>query len=98
MSMRERLGRPVSSRGFLQLAVGTVAVLGLVVTSGAFVRLTGSGLGCDNWRKSEVTARCVPLERHGGEIPSRHERCSDAHEHAHARTSRGKGRSWCQSL
>jgi heme a synthase len=27
----------------------SVAVLGLVVTSGAFVRLTGSGLGCDNW-------------------------------------------------
>ena len=27
MSMRERLGRPVSSRGFLQLVVGTVVVL-----------------------------------------------------------------------
>ena len=55
MSMRERLGRPVSSRGFLQLAVGTVAVLGLVVTSGAFVRLTGSGLGCDNWPRCGST-------------------------------------------
>jgi cytochrome c oxidase assembly protein subunit 15 len=27
----------------------SVVALGLVVTSGAFVRLTGSGLGCDNW-------------------------------------------------
>ena len=49
MSMRARLREPVSSRRFLQLALGTVAVLGLVVASGAFVRLTGSGLGCDNW-------------------------------------------------
>ena len=40
---------PVSPGRFLHLAVASVAVLGLVVTSGAFVRLTGSGLGCDNW-------------------------------------------------
>jgi cytochrome c oxidase assembly protein subunit 15 len=41
--------RPVSPRGFLRLAVGSVGVLGLVVVSGAFVRLTGSGLGCEDW-------------------------------------------------
>ena len=29
--------------------------LGLVVTSGAFVRLTGSGLGCDNWPRCGST-------------------------------------------
>ena len=34
---------------FLSIAVASVAALGLVITSGAFVRLTGSGLGCDNW-------------------------------------------------
>jgi cytochrome c oxidase assembly protein subunit 15 len=45
----------VASHRFLQLAVGTVAVLGLVVTSGAFVRLTGSGLGCDNWPRCGST-------------------------------------------
>lgn len=39
----------VSARRYLQLAVGSLAVLFLVVTSGAFVRLTASGLGCDNW-------------------------------------------------
>lgn len=31
------------------LALASLAALFLVVTSGAFVRLTGSGLGCDNW-------------------------------------------------
>jgi cytochrome c oxidase assembly protein subunit 15 len=34
---------------FLQLAVTSCAALFVVVTSGAFVRLTGSGLGCENW-------------------------------------------------
>jgi cytochrome c oxidase assembly protein subunit 15 len=55
VKVRERLREPVSARRFLQLAVGTVAVLGLVVASGAFVRLTGSGLGCDNWPRCGST-------------------------------------------
>ncbi len=41
--------RTLSPRGFLRLAGVSCAVLLLVVTSGAFVRLTGSGLGCENW-------------------------------------------------
>ncbi len=41
--------RTVSARSFLRLAVASCAALFLVVTSGAFVRLTGSGLGCENW-------------------------------------------------
>jgi cytochrome c oxidase assembly protein subunit 15 len=41
--------RAVSPRRFLQLALGSLAALWVVVTSGAFVRLTASGLGCDNW-------------------------------------------------
>jgi cytochrome c oxidase assembly protein subunit 15 len=45
----ERLRGPVSPGRFTVIAVASVAALGLVVTSGAFVRLTGSGLGCDNW-------------------------------------------------
>ena len=44
-----RLRWPVSPARFVRIALGSVAALGLVVTSGAFVRLTGSGLGCDNW-------------------------------------------------
>jgi len=41
--------RALTARGFLRLAVVSCAALFLVVTSGAFVRLTGSGLGCENW-------------------------------------------------
>lgn len=42
-------GRTLSARGFLRLAGASCVALFLVVTSGAFVRLTGSGLGCENW-------------------------------------------------
>ena len=41
--------RIVSATRFLGLAIASASSLFLVVTSGAFVRLTGSGLGCDNW-------------------------------------------------
>ena len=47
--LRERLRGPVPPVRFVRIATGSVVALGLVVTSGAFVRLTGSGLGCDNW-------------------------------------------------
>lgn len=39
----------LSPPAFLRLALATCVALFLVVTSGAFVRLTGSGLGCENW-------------------------------------------------
>ncbi len=41
--------RTVSPQTFLKLSLASCATLFLVVTSGAFVRLTGSGLGCENW-------------------------------------------------
>jgi heme a synthase len=41
--------RSVSARAFLRIAIASCAALFLVITSGAFVRLTGSGLGCENW-------------------------------------------------
>jgi heme a synthase len=41
--------RSVSARTFLRIAIASCAALFLVITSGAFVRLTGSGLGCQNW-------------------------------------------------
>ena len=34
---------------FLSIATASCASLFVVITSGAFVRLTGSGLGCENW-------------------------------------------------
>ena len=44
-----RVRRAVSPRRFVQLASVTLFTLWVVVTSGAVVRLTASGLGCDNW-------------------------------------------------
>lgn len=43
--------RTVSARTFLRIALASCIALFLVITSGAFVRLTGSGLGCENWPK-----------------------------------------------
>jgi cytochrome c oxidase assembly protein subunit 15 len=51
--MRSRLAawwaKPVSPRRFLAVAATSLFAMYVVVTSGAFVRLTASGLGCDNW-------------------------------------------------
>jgi heme a synthase len=41
--------RSVSARTFLRIALASWTALFIVITSGAFVRLTGSGLGCENW-------------------------------------------------
>jgi len=41
--------REVSARRFVQISTTAVFTLWVVVTSGAVVRLTASGLGCDNW-------------------------------------------------
>ena len=49
MSVAAIRARALSAHGFLRVAVSSLVVLFVVVTSGAFVRLTGSGLGCDNW-------------------------------------------------
>ena len=49
MRLPARLRGPVSDGRFARIATASLLALGLVVASGAFVRLTGSGLGCDNW-------------------------------------------------
>ncbi len=41
--------RMLSPRRFAQVAAAAVLTLWVVITSGAVVRLTASGLGCDNW-------------------------------------------------
>jgi heme a synthase len=41
--------RLLDPRRFLGLSAASCVAVFLVVTSGAFVRLTGSGLGCENW-------------------------------------------------
>ena len=54
--------REVSSARFLRIAVFAVLSLFVVVTSGAVVRLTASGLGCDNWPRCGST----PFPEKGG--------------------------------
>ena len=55
MRLRARLRGPVSPERFAHIASASLIALGLVVASGAFVRLTGSGLGCDNWPRCGQT-------------------------------------------
>src|SRR5438876_2351665 len=54
--------REVSSARFLRAATVAAASLVLVVTTGAVVRLTASGLGCDNWPRCGST----PFPEKGG--------------------------------
>jgi heme a synthase len=54
--------REVSPARFLRLALLAVASLYVVVTTGAIVRLTASGLGCDNWPRCGDT----PFPEKGG--------------------------------
>ncbi len=61
MRARERV-REVTPQRFLQLALASVTMLYVVVTSGAVVRLTASGLGCENWPRCGDT----PFPEKGG--------------------------------
>jgi heme a synthase len=53
--------RAVSMRTFQRMAVGTLVILWLVVTTGALVRLTASGLGCPHWPTCEAN-QLVPQD------------------------------------
>ncbi|HEV3001477.1 MAG TPA: COX15/CtaA family protein [Solirubrobacteraceae bacterium] len=52
-----------SPRRVEQLALLALSALGLIVLTGAAVRLTGSGLGCPNWPKCGQSV-VAPLETH----------------------------------
>jgi cytochrome c oxidase assembly protein subunit 15 len=54
--------REVAAPRFLRLAVASALALYIVVTTGAVVRLTASGLGCDNWPRCGST----PFPEKGG--------------------------------
>jgi heme a synthase len=47
---------PVSLRTFQRMAVATLVILWLVVTTGGLVRLTASGLGCPHWPTCSTTS------------------------------------------
>src|ERR1700744_3594029 len=67
MPMPERLSRlsrhTVAPRQFRIAANATLVALTLIVLSGAGVRLTDSGLGCENWPKCGGTP-LPPLSTH----------------------------------
>jgi cytochrome c oxidase assembly protein subunit 15 len=49
---------------FHRLAVGTAVGMALLVVTGAAVRLTGSGLGCDTWPRCTETSIVAPASYH----------------------------------
>lgn len=57
--------REVSQRRFLQLAGASALSLWLIVVTGALVRLTGSGLGCDSWPGCESRSFFPANDAHG---------------------------------
>ena len=50
---------------FRRLAVVVAVLLGLIVVSGAAVRLTSSGLGCPTWPRCTATSLVAPPTYHG---------------------------------
>jgi len=50
---------------FHRLAITAAVLLGLIVVSGAAVRLTGSGLGCPTWPRCTNTSLVAPASYHG---------------------------------
>jgi cytochrome c oxidase assembly protein subunit 15 len=57
--------RPVvSPSAFRRLAAGAAVAMGVIVVTGAAVRLTGSGLGCDSWPRCTETSLVAPASYH----------------------------------
>jgi cytochrome c oxidase assembly protein subunit 15 len=65
----ERLGRTrrleLSPRAFRRLAIASAGSLYLIVVTGALVRLTASGLGCDSWPGCETRSFFPEEDFHG---------------------------------
>jgi heme a synthase len=55
----------VSPVAFRRLAAFAAVAMGLLVISGAAVRLTDSGLGCDTWPRCTATSVVAPASFHG---------------------------------
>lgn len=54
----------VSPVTFRRIALGAVVALVATIVSGAAVRLTGSGLGCDTWPQCDTTSVVAPWQFH----------------------------------
>jgi heme a synthase len=61
---RLRPSARLSPRAYRRITLLALLALGIIVVSGAAVRLTGSGLGCSTWPKCEP-GRLVPHEESG---------------------------------
>jgi heme a synthase len=58
-------GLALSARTFRRVALANVAWLFVIVASGASVRLTGSGLGCEHWPGCNAGVEVYPTSYHG---------------------------------
>lgn len=61
---RTRARRAVSPLRFVRIAVASAVSLYLIIISGAAVRLTGSGLGCDAWPGCEAGSFFPATDHH----------------------------------
>ena len=57
-------GRGVSPERYRQIAIGALLALSVIIVSGAAVRLTNSGLGCDDWPRCSATKLVDVSSRH----------------------------------
>jgi heme a synthase len=58
-------GMAVSARTFRRVALANVLWLFVIIASGASVRLTGSGLGCEHWPGCNAGVEVYPTSYHG---------------------------------
>src|SRR5688572_28786990 len=56
--------RRITLATYRRITLGALLALALIVVSGAAVRLTGSGLGCEDWPNCSENRVVAPLEFH----------------------------------
>jgi heme a synthase len=54
----------ISPPAYRRITLGALVALGVIIVTGAAVRLTGSGLGCPDWPTCEQGQLVAPLEYH----------------------------------
>lgn len=60
--MLDRLRRPITPEAYRRITAVALALLILIVVTGAAVRLTGSGLGCSDWPNCTDEQFVAPME------------------------------------